>query len=141
MVCALLFGAGTMPLPAQSNGTITGTVVDQAGKSVDGAKVAVKTATGSVAGDATADAEGHFTVNGLAAGTYTVDTVSPGFALNTRRDVPVTAGGSEALAITMYVDAISQSVTVQATVVLAADEAPQGNTLERLPLKPRSAAL
>jgi iron complex outermembrane receptor protein len=120
-----------LPLRAQGGGgTITGTIVDQAGKSLEGATVNVRTGAGVTVATANADAEGHFSVTGLAPGTYTVETVSPGFARSTRLGVPVTAGGSGNLAITMNVDAISQSVTVEASVVLAADLAPQGNTLD-----------
>jgi iron complex outermembrane recepter protein len=127
---ALFYTAPIVPLRAQGGGTITGTIVDQAGKSIEGATVNVRTAAGAVVSTATADAEGHFSVSGLPTGNYNVEAISPGFARNTRLGVPVNAGGTENLAITMNVDAISQSVTVQATVALAADLAPQGNTLE-----------
>ena len=43
------------------------------------------------------------------------------------------ASGTQDVSITLNVDAISQSVTVQETVLLAVETAPQGNTLERLP--------
>jgi iron complex outermembrane receptor protein len=109
--------------------TITGNVIDQAGKAVAGASIAVKGDAG-VKNNATADAEGHFSVTGLAAGTYTVETTSPGFALNSRRGVVLSAGSTENLSITLNVDAISQSVTVQEQVLLATDTAPQGNTLD-----------
>jgi len=121
---------GSAPLRAQSGGVITGTVFDQAAKSIQGAGVTVKSEGGAVSGTATSDAEGKFSVSGLAAGTYAVETTSPGFALNTRRGVIVSASGSQELSITLNVDAISQSVTVQESVSLAAETAPQGNTLE-----------
>ena len=38
--------------------------------------------------------------------------------------------GSQEISITLNVDAVSQSVTVQETVTLAADTAPLGNTLD-----------
>jgi iron complex outermembrane receptor protein len=122
----VLFAAGAVQAQQAS---ITGNVIDQAGKAVAGATVAVKNDAG-FRKDATADSEGHFSVTGLAAGTYNVDTTSPGFALNSRRGVVLSASGSETLSITLKVDAISQSVTVQEQILLATDTAPQGNTLD-----------
>ena len=121
--------AGLAPLYAQgSAGTIAGTVLDQAGKTMEGATVKAKSDATTVAGSATTDAEGRFSITGLAAGTYTVETSAPGFALNSRLGVQVPA--AQDLSITLNVDAISQSVTVNEQVSLAVDTAPSGNTLE-----------
>ncbi len=110
---------------------LAGTIVDQAGKPIEGAIVTIKkTEGGLVNGTSTADAQGHFSVSSLAAGTYSVEVTSPGFARSTRLGVPVSPSGSQDVAITLNVDAISQSVSVQETIVLAADMAPQGNTLD-----------
>jgi iron complex outermembrane recepter protein len=108
---------------------ISGNIVDQAGKPVEGAVVSVISG-GAVTGTGTSDPKGHFAVSGLAAGTYTVETSSPGFARNTRLGVQVLAGGASEITITLNVDSISQSVTIQDTYELAAETAPQGNTLE-----------
>src|ERR1700722_4258700 len=127
---AMLVACAAQPLLAQSGGAITGTVFDPAAKSIQGAGLTVRSEGGSVSGTATSDSEGHFSVSGLAAGTYTVEASSPGFALSTRRGVPVSANGSQDLSITLNVDSISQSVTVQETVLLAVETAPEGNTLD-----------
>jgi iron complex outermembrane receptor protein len=126
LVMMVLLTAG---LWAQSGGSITGTVIDQAGKPIPGAGVKVKTG-GTVSGTATTDAEGRFTVSNLGAGSYTIETSAPGFALSTRLSVPVSSGNSQDVSITLNVDSISQSVTVQESVTLAVDMAPQGNTLD-----------
>src|ERR1700689_1582267 len=84
LAAMFVFAAGLAPLQAQSGGTITGTVADQAAKSIQGATITVKSDAGTASGTTTSDAEGKFSVTGLAAGTYTVETSSPGFALNTR---------------------------------------------------------
>jgi len=137
--CVLAFGlslfvlaAGQIPLEAQSGDAITGTVLDQAGKPIEGASVAVKNGAGATAATVTTDAEGHFTASGLVPGNYTVETTSPGFALNTRRDVPVSENAREDISITLFVDSISQSVTVQERVSLAVDLAPMGNSLDAI---------
>lgn len=115
---------------AQSVGTITGTVLDQAGKNVPAAAVTVKNEAGVPSGSVVTDSDGHFSVGNLIPGTYTVETMQPGFARNTRLGVHVTAGGTQELSITLYVDAVSQSVTVQESVSMAVDQAPMGNPLD-----------
>ncbi len=122
--------AAAPKLNAQSGGTITGVISAQQAKPIAGARVTVKSETGSVSGSATTDSEGHFTVGNLAAGNYSVDTASPGFALNSRRGVQVTASASRELAITLNVDTVSQSVVVESSATLAVYSAPQGNTLD-----------
>jgi iron complex outermembrane recepter protein len=125
-----LMESNLVPLRAQEGaGTITGTVLDQAGKSIPAASVTVKGEATTFSRSTASDNEGHFSVSGLSAGSYTIETSSPGFALNSRRGVPV-SGGTENVSITLNVDAISQSVTVQETVLLAAETAPAGNTLD-----------
>ena len=74
------------------------------------------------------DASGHFSAEGLPVGSYTVEASAPGFALGTRLGVPVSGSGSQDIFITLNVDAISQSVTVQEQILLAAETAPMGNT-------------
>ncbi len=128
MFCALICAA-TMLL-AQGGGTVTGTISDQAGKPIPGANVTVKAEGSATGSTATSDAEGRFSVSGLAAGNYTVEATSPGFARNAVLNVPVSGGKPQDLPITLNVDSISQSITVHETVLLAADTAPQGNTLD-----------
>jgi iron complex outermembrane receptor protein len=130
LISALFVITASPALRAQSGGTITGTVTDQAGKSVPGAAVTAKNEGGFASGSVVTDAEGHFSVIGLAGGTYSVETTMPGFARNTRLGVQVTAGGTQNLSLTLYVDSVSQSVTVQESVSVAVDQAPMGNTLD-----------
>src|SRR5271168_1164738 len=95
---------GVAPLWAQQDAaTIAGTVSDQAGKGVGAAAVTVKNGTATFSRAAIADTEGKFSVSGLAAGTYAVETTSPGFALNTRLGVTVAADATENLSITLNV--------------------------------------
>jgi iron complex outermembrane receptor protein len=126
---ALLFVAAPAALRAQT-GTINGTVLDQAGKYIPGAAVTAKNPAGGTGAATTSDSEGHFSMTGLVPGTYTVETTNPGFARNTRLGVQVTSGSTLDLSVTLFVDAVSQSVTVQESVSMAVDLAPQGNTLE-----------
>jgi iron complex outermembrane receptor protein len=131
IACGLICGVGMMPLRAQNGeGKLAGGVLDQVGKPIQGAIVTVKGQGGPVSRTAISDPDGRFSVGGLATGIYTVEVISPGFARNTRLGVPVSPSGSQDISITLNVDAVSQSITVQETVTLAADTAPLGNTLD-----------
>jgi iron complex outermembrane recepter protein len=123
-----VFGLFTLaPLYAQQTATLSGAILDQAGKSIEGATVSVK---GPTAATVNSGADGRFSAPNLAPGDYTLDASAPGFARASRIGIELGAGQSQDVSLTLKVDAISQSVTVQESVSLAVDEAPQGNTLE-----------
>ncbi len=127
----LLGSLGSFPLCAQQTAApLAGTVLDQAGKTVQGATVTIKNDSGAVAQTLTTDAEGHFSAPDLAAGKYALETTAPGFALNSRLGVAVPSPESADLSITLNVDSISQSVTVQERILLAVESAPMGNSLD-----------
>jgi len=128
-VLAFFCAVAPYQLRAQA-AAIAGTVVDQAGKVVPGAAVLVRSeASGSVQ-NTTTDDEGHFSAAGLPLGTYTIEVSSTGFAKATRAGVQLPAGGVEDLSIPLNVESLAQSVNVEAVVSLAAQLAPEGNTLE-----------
>ena len=132
-ICVFVFTMGPVRLQAQQGagaGIVSGSILDQSGKPIPGASVTVKAEGGAVSGTASSDEGGHFSVSGLDAGTYTVEATSPGFARGTRLGVPVSASGSQDISLTLNVDAISQSITVQDTVLVATEMAPAGNTLD-----------
>jgi iron complex outermembrane receptor protein len=108
-------------------GALSGTILDQAGKAVQGASVTAK--NDAATRSTQSDGAGHFSITGLPVGTYSVETTAVGFARNTRTDVHLSSG-PEDISITLFVDSISQSVTVQESVSLAAETAPSGNTLD-----------
>jgi len=114
---SLLFGAAGL-LAQEGGSTIAGTILDQAGKTIEGASVTVKNDAASFSRTVVSDNAGHFSVTGVAGGTYNIESTAPGFALNTRRGVTVPGPGTDDLSITLNVDAISQSVTVQEQIVL-----------------------
>src|SRR5271166_4195151 len=121
----VLCSALTPMAQAQNAGTISGTVLDQAAHAIPGAKVVVKN-DAAIVTQVTTDDEGHFSATGLPAGAFTVETTAPGFALNSRLGVQAPAD----LSITLNVDSVSQSVTIQDSVSLATELAPSGNTLD-----------
>ena len=77
----LMCASVAVPMRAQqgpNSSTISGTVLDQAGKALSGATVTAKSAASGSSGTATSGADGHFSVTGLTTGTYTLETSSPG---------------------------------------------------------------
>jgi iron complex outermembrane receptor protein len=121
-------------LQAQQNpggATLAGTVLDPSGKVLPNASVAVKSESNdAVAGMATTDEEGRFSVPGLPLGIYSIEVSAPGFATTKRTGQQLSAGGVENMTISLSVAALNQTVTVEAVVSLAAESAPAGNTLD-----------
>jgi iron complex outermembrane receptor protein len=81
------------------------------------------------------DADGKFSASDLAVGSYSIQVSAPGFALTTRSGGQVTAGAALDIPITMSVESVSTSVTVNETISVAAMTAPSGNTLEAVSAK------
>src|SRR5579883_1925679 len=117
-------------LQAQQNSVITGTIIDQAGKSIPGANVEVRNVSTGVSRSATTDNDGKFWVSDLAPGTYSILASAPGFALTTRTGAQLSTGGTLDVPITMSVESVTTAITVNETISMAAATAPSGNTLE-----------
>jgi iron complex outermembrane receptor protein len=125
----LLSSAGLSQLHAQQSGTISGTVLDQTGKPIQDAVVELKSESTGAPHSAISDAAGKFRAE-LAAGSYSIRVSAPGFALSTRSGGQVAAGATLDIPITMSVESVATSVTVNESISVAAVSAPSGNTLE-----------
>ncbi|HLW75466.1 MAG TPA: TonB-dependent receptor [Bryobacteraceae bacterium] len=121
---------GTVVGFAQGNGAISGTVADQTGKAIQSASVEIRNQISGDARSVTADENGKFSVAGLAAGTYTIRVSAPGFALATRSGGQLNAGATLDVPITMSVESLATTVTVNESISLAVSTAPSGNTLD-----------
>jgi len=126
----LLCAAGFSQLHAQQGGTISGTVSDQTGKPIQDAVVELKNQSAGASRSVISDAEGKFSASDLAAGSYSIRVSAPGFALTNLSGGQVTAGATLDIPITMSVESVSSSITVNESISLAAVSAPSGNTLE-----------
>jgi len=98
--------------PAQNaSGSLRGTVDDQSGGSIAGAKVTVTDAGRSVHRETHSDASGQFGVEDLAPGIYAVAVEASGFA-EARSEVTVSVSSVRAIAVTLKPKALSEKVTV-----------------------------
>jgi len=133
VVCAFLGSFASVQLNAQEAGggpSVRGTVLDQSGNPIEKAAVVVRNEAAKVSSSATTNAEGRFEVGGLPAGVYTMEVSAPGFAPSIRTGLNIGSGNSPDLSIALSVASLSQSVTVEAVVSIAAQLAPSGNTLD-----------
>ena len=131
----LLLLAGMIPLIAQQSGTISGAVTDQAGKAVASAAVEVRNDPSGTTKSVVTGADGKFTVSDLPPGNYSIIVTSPGFSVAIRSGGQLTAGGSLDVPVTMSVESVATSVTVNEAISVAAMTAPSGNTLEAVSAK------
>jgi iron complex outermembrane receptor protein len=109
--------------------------LDQAGKPIQDAVVELRSESTGTSRNLISDAEGKFLAADLAAGSYSIRVSAPGFALATRSGGQLTAGATLDIPVTMSVESVSTSVTVNETISLAAVTAPSGNTLEAVSAK------
>lgn len=127
-------------------GAMEGTVADQNGAVISGAKVAVKNNATGVEVRVTANERGYFTVQNLEAGIYTVTVEQAGFRKYVAKDVGVKVGAVTPLNVTLQVGAQEQVVEVTAASAEAAvdtsrstvDGVITGKTIENLPLNGRN---
>ena len=133
VACCLLFSCmGMLQAQVETTGTasFTGTVADQTGTAIPRATVAVTNEASGALRTVNTEDDGKFLVKGLAAGTYSVAVVAPGFATDARTGLKLASGTQISLPISMAVSSISQSVTVEASVTLAVEAAPSQSSLE-----------
>ena len=129
---AALF-SGMSALYGQTNtGSIQGTVVDQAGKAIKGAGVAVTGLAILHQRTAFTGADGKFTIDNLPPGTYTVQVSAPGFAVQTQNNVKLAAASTPNLSFSMSIASVGQEVTVEAEAndSLAAQLAPMKSLID-----------
>jgi hypothetical protein len=111
--------------PAQ----VSGTVVDPSGAAMAGATVQIRSVDGAETAKTRANANGAFSISGLAAGNYRLVVASAGFET---KEIPVTVGTGEAsapLRISLAVSHVNTTVAVNGRnddLVGIADSATQG---------------
>ncbi|HET9528815.1 MAG TPA: TonB-dependent receptor [Blastocatellia bacterium] len=152
VVVVVLFGISLKAFALGQSGRIEGTVFDQAGAKIAGARVALRNQAGVIRYQTLTDDEGAFSIAGVAAGRYVLAVEAPGFSQAEKIIIDLAAGGVETRSVRLDVAAISDKVIVTATrtetfadelggsvsVISAGDFARAGQSLisERLRLTP-----
>ena len=112
ILITVLLGSFVAPMLGQGPaGTLQGRVLDPSGAVIPQAQVTVTSPSGKTV-STTADAAGSYQVRGLAAGDYTVNATTPGFALFTAT-VTVAPGQAKTLNIAMQIQTEKQQVQVE----------------------------
>ena len=137
-VCLLVSTA--MAFGQVGNGTITGTVSDQAGAVIAGANVEVKNTGTGVAYNGVTSSAGVYTVTDLPVGKYSVTIDSKGFKKYTHTNLAVEAAGTLREDVSLQVGANTESVTVTAEASLLKTESAEMadnvtiDTMDALPM-------
>ena len=105
----------SLAINAQQLGILRGTVMDESGALVPGAKVTASNAAGPVK-SAIAGDNGAYSIAGLASGKYTVVATSPGLVQFQPATVDLSNGGTATLDLKLRVALEKQEVTVQENV-------------------------
>ncbi|HVU48330.1 MAG TPA: TonB-dependent receptor [Terracidiphilus sp.] len=106
-----------------ATGAIAGTVADPTGAVVPQAAVNVLRG-GTLARHAVSDALGHYSITGLAPGTYSVEAQAPGFRTARIESVHVARGATTQLVVKLEIDVAEQQVVVSGNAV---DSSPDKN--------------
>jgi len=127
-----LFAFAAIQIHAQTaSAKLEGTIYDAQGGTVPNATV---TATNIATGEkktVNAKDDGSYSIDGLAAGTYTLEAVGNGFAKNSKSGITLADGQTQQVTLALEVGAVVQEVTVNAGVdSVAVRSAPSGGFLE-----------
>jgi hypothetical protein len=129
---------------AQDTATLNGTVTDNSGAVIPGAKVALRNAVSGLARNAVTGDSGGFVFHNLPYGNYTVTVQSKGFATS-KQIIGLPSAVPVNLNIAMKVGAAAQTVTVQGAAPLTTDTSLRTSmdrtAFSKIPLENPSSAL
>ncbi|HEY1754141.1 MAG TPA: TonB-dependent receptor [Bryobacteraceae bacterium] len=121
-VTACLLFASLLAFGQVGNGTITGTVIDQAGAVIAGASVQAKNAETGVSYSGVTTNSGNYTITDLPIGTYTVMVTVTGFKSYSHANLLLNATQVLRENISLQLGSASESVTVTAEASLLTTE-------------------
>jgi len=135
-LCALvlsffvLFAATAMHAQATTS-VLNGTILDTQGKGVMNAAVTAKNGATGATRIGKTDSSGHYSIDGLPAGTYTVEASAGGFANGSRTGVTLADGQTQQVSFTLNISSVAEQITVNAGIdSIAAQTAPSGGFIE-----------
>ena len=107
-----------LALAQADRGIINGTITDSTGASVPEARVSATNAATGVAFATKSTSSGDFSIPALPVGLYQLRAEKTGFKAAVRADVIVSAGGTVTINVQLEVGAVTESVSVAATLEL-----------------------
>ncbi len=131
-VVTMLFMLSAISLLAQSGGVVQGTVTDVKGGLIGGATVMLRNAATGKTASTTADAQGHYSLTNVTAGTYNLEVSATGFEIATRKAILVSADHADTISLTLPVQGATDEISVDAneTHSIAAALAPMDALLD-----------
>jgi hypothetical protein len=139
-VCAIL-AIPSNPASAQSvRGSLSGSVLDQSGAGVPGAKITIRDASTGVTRAVVSSASGAYSFPELNLGSYDVTASAAGFSTLVQRGVQITIGSVSALDLTLKPGSIDTTISVDASAPTVQTQSSdfggtiQAKAIEELPL-------
>jgi hypothetical protein len=140
LLLLLFFVGRDSVLQAQGTSGIRGSVSDESGQPIAGAKVLIRDDASGAESKAVTDADGNFAVMGLQAGNYSVSAAHEGFTTTVNAHLDLTVNRQLRLEIMLAVGSMQQKITVRASPPLLETEiSSTGSTI--LPLQVESMPL
>ena len=123
---------GVPEAKAQFNASLAGTVTDESGAVIPGAKVTLKNSSTQVTRDTTTTGEGFYKFNSLPPGSYGVTVTAPNFKTATFDNVSVVAESPRNLDAKLSTGGATETVTVNANTIplLQTSDGNVGGTLD-----------
>ena len=114
VIFLLIFGVFAANLNAQSVDTaIVGTVTDNSGAVIPGAKVTVTATTTGIAKTAVSSANGDYTVNYLSPGTYDLSVTANGFTTTQQKGIELQLSQQARVNLHLSVGSVTEQIEVQ----------------------------
>ncbi len=128
LILAAVMMTGGLLCGQQSNGAITGLVVDSKNSVIVGARVTVSGDDGTFKTDTVTSSAGVYSVSSLPPGNYTVHIETSGFRPYIIKQVPVSVGSVETVDATLKVGEATATITVMSTDTLLTPSSPTLHT-------------
>src|SRR5579863_4268261 len=109
MCTGVLFGQAELA-------TVTGLVTDSAKAVIPGVKVTIRNVDTDIAHTVDTNQEGYFTIPELPAGSYVLESASPGFEIYRETGIVLQTGQTLRVPVTMTIGSLTESVEVTADV-------------------------
>jgi Carboxypeptidase regulatory-like domain len=144
-ICANLFLAGTLfqshvAFAQSARGSLSGSVLDQSGAAIAGAKITVRDPSTGVTRTTVSSAEGGYSLPELNLGSYDVSASAPGFSTQIQHGVQITIGNVSALNLTLKTGSTETTINVDASAPTVETQSSdfggtiQDRAIEELPL-------